>query len=311
MKPRVLFLVGPTAIGKTDIALQLAAKINAEIISCDSMQIYKGMEILTSKPALEVRKKIPHHLIDIVSCDKEYNVSKYRLAAIRKINQIIKRGRVPLFVGGSGLYMSVVADGIFKAKTESSAIRRRLYQEAQDFGAHKLYDKLMKVDPKAAEKIHPNDKKRVIRALEVFELTGKPISQLQSMRIGLGDKYDIKILGLDMPRDKLYKRIDERVDKMFKRGLVKEVKKLLKLKLSKTARAAIGLKEIKGFLEGLYDFQEAKRLMKRNTRQYAKRQMSWFRKDRRINWINIEAKEKPAAITKRIVKQLMQPIKNS
>jgi len=304
MKPRVLFLVGPTAIGKTDIALQLAAKINAEIISCDSMQIYKGMEILTSKPALEVRKKIPHHLIDIVSCDKEYNVSKYRLAAIRKINEIIKRGRVPLFVGGSGLYMSVVIYGIFKAKTEDKDIRQRLYKEAQDSGAHKLYDKLMKVDPRAAQKIHPNDIKRIIRALEVFELTGKPISQLQATRKGLADKYDIKILGLDMPRDELYKRIDERVDEMFKRGLVEEVKKLLKLKLSQTARAAIGLNEIKGFLEGLYDLEEAKKLMKRNTRQYAKRQMTWFRKDRRIIWIDITSKEKTIKIAETLWKKL-------
>jgi tRNA dimethylallyltransferase len=304
MKPRVLFLVGPTAIGKTDIALQLAAKINAEIISCDSMQIYKGMEILTSKPALEVRKKIPHHLIDIVSCDREYNVSKYRLAAIRKINEIIKRGRVPLFVGGSGLYMSVVIYGIFKAKTEDKDIRQRLYKEAQDSGAHKLYDKLMKVDPRAAQKIHPNDIKRIIRALEVFELTGKPISQLQATRKGLADKYDIKILGLDMPRDELYKRIDERVDEMFKRGLVEEVKKLLKLKLSQTARAAIGLNEIKGFLEGLYDLEEAKKLMKRNTRQYAKRQMTWFRKDRRIIWIDITSKEKTIKIAETLWKKL-------
>jgi len=304
MKPRLVFLVGPTAIGKTELSSRLAKELNAEIISCDSMQIYKGMDILTSKPALEARKKIPHHLVDIVSCGKEYNVSKYRLAAIRKINEILKRGKVPLFVGGSGLYMSVVIDGIFKAKTEDADIRQRLYKEAQDLGAHKLYDKLMKVDPIAAQKIHPNDVKRIIRALEVFAVTGKPISQLQAARKGLADKYDIKIFGLDMPRDKLYKRIDERVDEMFEQGLVKEVNKLLKLKLSKTAGAAIGVNEIKGFLEGLYDIEEAKGLMKRNTRQYAKRQMTWFRKDKRIIWIEITNQEETAKIAEKLWKKL-------
>lgn len=304
MKPRLVFLVGPTAIGKTELSLRLAKKLNAEIISCDSMQIYKGMNVLTSKPSLMIRKEIPHHLIDIVSCDREYNVSKYRLAAIRKINQIIKKGKVPLLVGGSGLYMSVVIDGIFKDKTGNSDIRQRLYQEAEKFGSGYIYKKLKEKDPKAAEKIHPNDTKRIVRALEVFEVTGKLISQLQATRKSLADKYDIKILGLNMPRDELYKRIDERVNEMFEQGLVEEVKKLLKLKLSQTAKAAIGLNEIKGFLEGLYDLEEAKRLMKRNTRQYAKRQMTWFRKDKRIIWIDIISKEKTIKIAEKLWRKL-------
>lgn len=301
MKPKLIFLVGPTAIGKTELSLRVAKKLNAEIISCDSMQIYKGMDILTSKPALEVRKKIPHHLINIVSADKEYNVSKYRLAAIRKINEIIKRGRLPLFVGGSGLYMSVVIDGIFKAKTEDTVVRQRLYREAEKFGSPYIYEKLKEVDSKAAAKIHPNDTKRIVRALEVFEVTAKPISQLQDERVGLGNKYDIMIFCLTMARDELNKRIDERVDKMFKQGLVEEIKKILRLKLSQTAKAAIGLNEIKGYFDGLYDLEEAKRRMKRNSRQYAKRQMTWFRKDKRIQWVHCGAGESVKSLVEKII----------
>jgi tRNA dimethylallyltransferase len=304
MKPRIVFIVGPTAIGKTDLALRLAKKLNAEIISCDSMQIYKGMDILTSKPALETRKKIPHHLIDIISPDREYNVSKYRTQALRSINSIVKKGKLPLFVGGSGLYMSVVIDGIFKAKTEKLLVRQRLYKEAQSYGSPHIYERLKKVDPKAAAKIHPNDTKRIVRALEVFEVTGKPISQLQDERVGLDDKYDIRIFCLTMARDELNKRIDQRVERMFKEGLVNEVRKLLKLKLSETARFAIGINEIKGFLDGLYDLQKAKELMKRNTRLYAKRQLTWFRKDKRIIWIDITGEEKPLKSTEKLWKKL-------
>jgi tRNA dimethylallyltransferase len=284
MKPKVIFLVGPTAIGKTDISLVLAEKLKAEIISCDSMQVYKGMDILTSKPGLKMRKKIPHHLIDAVSVDKEYNVSQYRTQALKKISQIHRKGKTPLFVGGSGLYMSVVIDGIFKAKAESPQVRQRLYRQAEKFGSAKLYAKLLDVDPQAAAKIHPNDTRRIIRALEVFMVTGKPISRLQTTRKGLSDKYDIEIFALDMPREELYRRIDARVDKMFELGLEEEVKKLLRQNLSRTARSAIGINEIKGYLDGRYGLEEARRLIKINSRHYAKRQLTWFRKDKRIVW---------------------------
>jgi tRNA dimethylallyltransferase len=304
MKPKVIFLVGPTAIGKTDLSLALARKLNAEIISCDSMQVYKSMDILTSKPGLKMRKKIPHHLIDAVSVDKEYNVSQYRTLALKKINQIHRKGKTPLFVGGSGLYMSVVIDGIFRVKTENPQVRQQLYRQAEKFGSAKLYEKLLDADPQAAAKIHPNDTKRIIRALEVFKVTGKPISRLQVTRKGLSDKYEIKILGLDMPRELLYQRIDARVDEMFKQGLVAEVKKLLRRSLSKTARAAIGINEIKGYLDGRYDLEEARRLVKINSRHYAKRQLTWFRKDKRIIRINITGDKQPSKIVEELWKKL-------
>ncbi len=304
MKPEIIFLVGPTAIGKTAVAVKLAKRINAEIVSCDSMQVYCGMDIITSKPALALREKTAHHLIDITSPEKEYNVARYYKEAGKKVEAIIKKGKPVIFAGGTGLYVSTLVNGIFKDKAQNKGIRSRLYQEAEKYGSLYLYKKLKKVDPHAASKIHPNDTRRIVRALEVFETTGKPISQLQRDRSGLADKYDIKLFCLNMPRDRLYQRIDERVDKMFKQGLAKEVKKLLKLKLSKTASFAIGLRELKGYFEGAYDLEEAKRLIKQNTCNYAKRQLTWFRKDKRIKWIEIDANESPQDSAKKIWNEL-------
>ncbi len=304
MKKRVIFIVGPTAVGKSKAAAYLASRINAEIISCDSMQVYKGMDILTSQPPLRLRNKIRHHLIGLISPGREYNVSQYRQQAVKKIKEIIKRGCIPLFVGGTGLYMSIVLDGIFKEGTQHKSIRKRLYRQAKLYGRLYLYNRLKKADPRAAAKIHPHDTRRIIRALEVFQATGKPISQLQKQRKGLGAEYALKIFCLDMPRDKLYQRIDARVEKMFKQGLAAEVKKLLKLKLSRTASCAIGIKELKGYFDGLYDLREAKRRMKRNSRQYAKRQLSWFRKDKRIEWIEVKDKDTLKAAAQKIWKKL-------
>ncbi|MGA2775537.1 MAG: tRNA (adenosine(37)-N6)-dimethylallyltransferase MiaA [Candidatus Omnitrophota bacterium] len=302
LRPEIVFLMGPTAAGKTDTAVYLAEKLNSEIVSCDSMQIYKDMDIMTSKPVGCVLKKTRHHLIGVVSPENEYNVSKYRLDALRAIKKIIKRGKVPLFVGGTGLYMTILLDGIFNLKVKSQKMRERLYKQAEKSGSAYLHKKLQKIDPDAAAKIHPNDLKRIIRALEVYEVTGKPISMLQKNRHGLWDEYGVKIFCLDMERGKLYNRIDSRVEKMFKKGLIKEAKRLLNMKLSRTASAAIGLKEVKGYLEGSYGLQETKELMKRNTRQYAKKQLTWFRKDKRIQWINVAQNDTPAKITERIWK---------
>ena len=304
MNKKVIFIAGPTAVGKTEVAVYLAKKANAEIISCDSMQIYKGMDIITSKPSGVLRKKVNHHLIGVVPPTSEYNVSKYRQDAVEKIQEVFTRGRFPIFVGGSGLYMSILIDGIFNLEQKSRSMRKRLYKLAGLYGNQYLYKRLHNIDPQAALRIHPNDTKRLIRALEVFKSTGKPISFLQKQRIGLNQEYDVKVFCLNMPREKLYKIIDERVDKMFANGLVGEVKRLLKLKLSKTASCAIGIKEIKGYLSGLYDLSEAMRLMKQNTRNYAKRQLTWFRKDKRIRWINIDDAEKPQEIVKRLWKEL-------
>jgi len=304
MQSRIIFLVGPTAVGKTEVAIKLAKKINAEIISCDSMQIYKGMDIITAKPNSKLTKKVPYHLISIISPTKEYNVFRYRKAAIKKIKEIIKKGKTPLFVGGSGLYVSTLIDGIFKDGSEDKSLREKLYQQAEKFGSQFLYNKLKKVDLEAASRIHPHDLRRIVRALEVFKTTGKPISILQKQRRGLTGDYEVIIFGLNMLKDRLYERIRKRTEKMFKQGLVEEAEKLLKLKLSKTASFAIGLTELKGYFLGLYDLEEAKRLIQRNTYLYARRQLTWFKKDKRINWINLNGKETTKDIVQRIWRKL-------
>lgn len=304
MKEKVIFLAGPTAAGKSEAAVYLAQKTRGEIISCDSMQVYKGMEIISSQPADRLKKKIPHHLIGIVSPEKEYNASKYRDQALKKVREIISKDKLPIFAGGTGLYMSVVIDGIFKLKSEDRLIRQKLYREAERSGSHQLYHRLKKIDPEAALKIHPNDLRRIVRALEVFEVTGKQISLLQRRRKGMIDKYEVKIFCLRMQRDELNQRIEERIKEMFKNGLLDEVKELLKLKLSRTAGLAIGFRELKGYLNGEYDFQEARRQMIHNTQSYAKRQMTWFRKDKRIKWIDIKNGQKAQEAAQKIWREL-------
>jgi len=301
MKPKIIFLVGPTAVGKTKVAAILARRLNGQILSCDSMQVYKKMDIITSKPGAYLRKRIKHRLINLLEPTKEYDVSRYRKDALKNISQTLKEEKLPIFVGGTGLYVSVLIDGIFKAKAQDKGLRRRLYRQGELKGPQHLYKKLQKIDPPAAAKIHPHDFRRIIRALEVFSLTGKPISWLQQKRRGLADEYDIGIFCLNMSRDKLYQRIDRRVERMFKQGLLSEVKKILRLNLSKTAYQAIGIRELKGYFDGQYGLREAKRQMQRNTRRYAKRQLTWFRKDKRINWIYINDKDKPGETTKRII----------
>jgi tRNA dimethylallyltransferase len=304
MKPKVVFLVGPTAVGKTQVAAALARRLKAQIISCDSMQIYKQMDILTSKPPVALRKRIKHCLIDVAEPTQEYDVSRYRREALKSIKDALSKGRLPLFVGGTGLYLSVVIDGIFRAKVKDKNIRRRLYQEAEARGSVYLYQRLRKIDPQAALKIHHHDTRRLVRALEVFESTGKPISLLQKQRSGITDKYAVRIFCLNLAREKLYQRIDARVEKMFRQGLVAEVKKLLKLKLSRTAACALGLKELRGYFEGKYDLAQAKSFLKRNSRRYAKRQLTWFRKDKRIEWVNISDKQSPQDIATIIAKKI-------
>lgn len=303
-KPRLIFIVGPTAVGKSETAVILAKKFKAEIISCDSMQVYKRMDIITSKPSALQRNRVRHHLIDIVEPTKRYNVANFRKEALIKIKEILKKGRTPLFVGGTGLYMSILIDGIFTGGYRNENIRKFFYREAKRKGNNYLYEKLKNYDPEAAAKIHRNDTKRLIRALEVFKGTGKPISSLQKERIGLSEDYDIKIFCLNMERHKLRERINRRVDEMFAKGLVSEVDALLKKKLSETAVSAIGIKELKGYFDGIYSMEEANQLIKRNTGAYAKRQLTWFRKDRRIKWINVKDSQAPSETAQKIWKEL-------
>ena len=304
LKKKIIFLLGPTGVGKSPVAISLAKKINAQIISCDSMQVYRKMNILTAKVTLDQRKKIKHHLLDIIDPEQEYDVAKYRKNALSICDKLFLKGKVPLFVGGTGLYYSIIIDGLFSAVPQDKLIRIKLEKQLKLKGEKYLYRKLAKVDRAAAKKIHPHDTRRIIRALEVYLKTGKCISQLQKNRVGLGKDYAIKIFGLNMKRQFLYDAINQRVDKMFKRGLIGEVKQLLKHKLSRTARHAIGIKELENYFAGKYSLAEAKRLMQRNSRRYAKGQLTWFRKDKRIQWININKNESATQIALKLWKKL-------
>lgn len=303
-KQKIFFLVGPTAIGKSQVAVYLARKLGAEIISCDSMQVYRKLDIATSMPPLSLRKKVRHHLLRMIPPQEEYDVSRYRADAILAMEKIIKRKKVPLFVGGTGLYMSVVIDGLFPEAARDPGLRDRLALQAKKKGSLFLHRQLKKVDPPAAAKIHPHDARRIMRALEVYLLTGKRISELQKTRQGLGDDYCVRVYCLTTDRATLNRRIDQRVELMFRRGIVSSIKKALGKGLSKTASCAIGVREVKGYLEGLYDLVEAKRLMKVNSRRYAKRQLTWFRKDKRIQWVTVKKNQTPKDVGERLWKKL-------
>lgn len=279
----VYFLVGPTASGKTKLSIELAKKLNAEIISCDSMCVYKHMDILTSKPTAVDRKKVRHHLVDIIEPTQEFSVAEYRRLAIEAIEDILKRHKTPLFIGGSGLYIRAVIDGLFPSAQKDLAFRKKEELLAKKYGKAYLYKKLQKIDPVHAQKIHPNDIRRVIRALEIFHTEGKIPSQLKSSTESL--KHDFKVFGLKMDRVQLYKKIDERVEDIFRKGIVDEVKKLSRKRLSITARYALGYREVLDYIKGKYSLEEVKELLKKNTRHFAKRQLTWFRSDKRIEWL--------------------------
>jgi len=286
----IIFLVGPTASGKTKLSLKLAKKLNAEIISCDSMCVYKGMDILTSKPTLANRKQIKHHLIDIIPPTREFSVAEYRSMALKKIEKILKRKKTPLFVGGSGLYVKAVTDGLFPSAEKDLKFRKKQGALAKKYGRYYLYKKLKKIDPDRAEKIHPNDLRRVIRALEIYHTEKRRPSELNRDTESL--KYDFKIFGLATERSKLYKNIEDRVEEMFKKGIVGEVKKLSKKTLSMTAGKALGYSEVLGYLKGEYSLEETKKLLKKNTRHFAKKQLTWFRPDSRIHWLSFQDLDK-------------------
>lgn len=284
---KVVFIVGPTAVGKSKIAFELAKKINGEIVSCDSMQVYKEVAIANNKPTEEEKERIVHHLIDVVSVEKDFDVVKFNRVALDAIDLILKEGKCPIVVGGSGMYVKVLLDGIFEGADKDPELRAQLLQEAEDKGNDFIYQKLLKLDDKAAEKIHPNDTKRIIRALEVCLKEKKPISELQQQRQGIWGKFDILVFGINRDRKELYTIIEDRVEQMFESGIVKEVESLNKKKLSATAKSIIGIREIEGYLNGDYDQDRAKYLMKLHTRHLAKRQLTWFRKENRIQWFEI------------------------
>lgn len=285
-KIKLLVIVGPTASGKSDLALRLAERIGGEIVNADSVQVYRGLDIGAAKPTAEMRQRVPHHLIDIVAPDEEFTASDYRREAGRAIADIHSRGRVPMVVGGTGLYIKTLLQGLIDSPAGDEEVRRELREFAELHGNEALHRRLAQADPTAAAEIHPNNLVRVIRALEVFLVAGRPLSELHRDHRFADDYYAPLKIGLTMERAELYRRIDLRVDAMLAAGLEGEVRQLLAAGYAPELKSmrSLGYKEICAYLAGSYPLDEAVRLIKRDTRHYAKRQLTWFKRDLGINW---------------------------
>jgi tRNA dimethylallyltransferase len=288
MKEKLLVLIGPTAVGKTKLSIELAKKYNGEIISGDSMQIYRRMDIGTAKIHPDEMDGIPHHLLDIKEPDESFSVAEFQQLVREKITDIHKRGKLPMLVGGTGLYIqSVIYDYQFSETFSDDSFRKSLEERAEQFGNEYVHDLLRQIDPDSANRIHPNNLRRVIRAIEVYHCTGKTMTeyQLEQEQVLL---YDVALIGLTMDREQLYERINLRVDLMMKQGLLEEVKALYEQEIRDVQSIqAIGYKEIYDYLDGKVSMEEAIEILKQNSRRYAKRQLTWFRNKMEVSWFDM------------------------
>jgi tRNA dimethylallyltransferase len=290
MKPKIVVVLGPTAAGKSDVAMELALQMNGEIINADSQQVYRQMNIGTAKPSTGECETVPHHLIDIVDPDEEFNVARYRELAAAGVHDIQKKGKPAIVCGGTGLYIKALTRGLFVGPAQDAEIRAALSLEASVNGLRPLYERLERVDPSATSWIHPNDRQRTIRALEVYQLTGRPMSEWQRQHGFNEGPFETLKIGLYRDRAELYALIDERCDRMIEDGLLDEVKALCAKGYSLDLKPlrGVGYKHVGLFLKGEMGLEEAVFLMKRDTRRLAKRQLTWFRSDKEIRWFHPE-----------------------
>ncbi|EDU37036.1 tRNA (adenosine(37)-N6)-dimethylallyltransferase MiaA [Clostridium sporogenes] len=305
----LLILAGPTAVGKTDISIKLAKKLNGEIISADSMQIYKYMDIGSAKITKEEMKGIPHHLIDVVAPHEEFNVSSFKTLAEKCIKDIWSRGKLPIIAGGTGLYInSLIYNYDFTDADRDEDYREYLIRLSEDKGKEYVHSLLKDIDGKSYEKLYPNDLKRVVRALEVYKITGKSISEYtkENEKKLYNIPYNINYFVLNMNREVLYERINKRVDIMMNKGLIEEVKKLESMGYTPDMQSmkGIGYKEILFYLKGDISLDEAIYLIKKGSRNYAKRQLTWFRKDKRSIWIDKDKYRSEEEIVDKIIKMV-------
>ncbi len=310
MQGTLVAIVGPTATGKTAVGIELAKRLNGEIISADSMAVYRGMDIGTAKPTLEEQSMARFHLIDVVAPDEEFSVSEFKRLADDAIADILSRGKLPILVGGTGLYIKAVTVGLnIPSAAPDWDLRERLKAEAAEFGNEHLMERLRQVDPITAARLHINDQNRIIRALEVFTKTGLPLSHYHTTAATVEVKYPVCLFGLTISRPVLYDRIDRRVDEQIESGLVEEVQRLLKCGYSPALPSMRGLayKQIAGYLCGEYDLHTAIDMLKRDTRRFAKRQFTWFRADHRIHWIDAEERT-VTDISEEIVRTLLDKL---
>lgn len=298
------FLAGPTASGKSAAGVELAELLGAEIVSLDSMSLYRGMDIGTAKPEQALRERVPHHLLDIIEPHEEYSLAEYVRVAEAACRDIASRGRVPLFVGGTGLYLRAILRGIFEGPPADWEFRRRLQAEAAEQGEESLHQRLREIDTPLAAKLHPSDVRRVIRALEVYELTGVPLSAQQQQQPLPADQRPRHVYWLHPERERLYARIDLRVQEMFTAGLVAEIKRLIAAErsLSRTAKQALGYKEVIEHLAGERTLEETIALVQLRTRQFAKRQHTWFRNLEECTPVSIAGTETPREIASQLAR---------
>lgn len=303
----LMAILGPTAVGKTELSLKIAEQINGEIISADSMQIYRNMDIGTAKASQFDRKQIKHHLIDIVNPDQDFSVADYQERVDALIPKIVKRGNIPILVGGTGLYIKAIIQGfLFPEMETNNELRSKLEKEAEKYGNEYVHNKLEEIDIELANKLHPNDLRRVIRGIEVYNETGNTITYYKKKQEATPMRYNALKIGLTREREMLYKRINQRIDIMIENGLINEVENLLDsgYDIGMTALQGLGYKEIVGYLNNEYSLDEAVRILKRDTRHFAKRQITWFNRDNDINWFNLSQRN-----TEPVFNEIMDLIK--
>ncbi len=303
MKKPLLIIVGPTAVGKTETSIAVAKKLNGEIISADSIQVYKHLDIGSAKPSLSEQEGIPHYLMDEIDPMESFSVSDFQRKAKECIRLIYNKNKLPIIVGGTGLYVnSIIYQMDFTSTASNWSLRKQLEEESELYGNEFLHDKLKAVDQDAADRIHPNNVKRVIRALEVYYESGNKIHDFKNT-FSENPDYNYILIGLIRDRQQLYDRINQRVDLLIKNGLVDEVKHLMTLGLDEDniSMKGLGYKEIIGYLKGMYGFEEAIEILKRNTRRYAKRQLTWFRRYDKIKWFDINHFESKDALVHNIL----------
>ncbi|MCA9451949.1 MAG: tRNA (adenosine(37)-N6)-dimethylallyltransferase MiaA [Nitrospiraceae bacterium] len=304
----VVAIVGPTAIGKSRIGIEVAKILNTEILTADSRQVYRGMDIGTDKPSLAEQQNIPHRLIDLVDPDQSFNAGDFRRHAIQDIARLHRLGLLPLVIGGTGLYIRALLRGLCPGPPADWLIRSELAQEAKIQGPAFLYEKLQQVDPELAQRLHPNDQPKIQRALEVFRILGTPLSVIQRQHRFDEAPYPYLLIGLTMGRQTLYQRIETRVDWEIHKGLVEETQSLMNQGFSRElgSMKGLGYRQFSGFLAGDYSYEEAVRLLKRDTRHFAKRQMTWFQKESEIQWMTLEESDIPDRAAAKIVDHIYQ-----
>lgn len=302
----VVVVLGPTAAGKSAVAVQVAKRYGTEVLTADSRQVYRGMDIGTDKPSLDERQGVTHRLIDLVEPDEPYNTGRYRREALQEIDRVVRQGRLPLVVGGTGLYIRTLIRGMCEAPEADAEIRRELMALVAVRGRAGLYAELVRVDPITAARLHPNDESKVIRALEVYRLAGCSLASLHARHQLQPAAFPTLLIGLQRPRETLYRRIETRIDWQLTHGMVEEVRTLLARGYGRTlgSMKGLGYRHLAAQFAGEYDAAEMVRRFKQDTRQFAKRQMTWFRKEPGITWLMIDEQESIRQTADRVVEQV-------